>query len=351
MLASKIMLVSDTKFSQELFKAALTYLRATLRVQANLGLWNAEKSLPLFLANEFDFRQTDLFGHEILFAVPLADSAANPTRLRKQLESIQRFFDGTTILVFKHLSAYQRNRLIEVSVPFIVPGNQLFIPQLAVDLREHFRLKRSFPGDRLSPVSQALFLRHLNFGGVENSRPSDLADTLRYSAMSVGRAFEELVASGLASVRARGRNKHIRFDQSPRELFEAALPRLRSPVKAEHWFRMPSHPKGFYGGALPQHLPAGGEFALSERSSMSQPPLARYAAGPKDWKILQSGEFGKMVHQEEDPNFAVDVWRYDPDTVSGRREIDALSLYLQFREHPDERLETAAEQLLECFTW
>jgi len=37
--------------------------------------------------------------------------------------------------------------------------------------------------------------------------------------------------------------------------------------------------------------------------------------------------------------------------VSGAREVDALSLYLQFRDNPDERLEAAAEQLLEEFAW
>ena len=46
-----------------------------------------------------------------------------------------------------------------------------------------------------------------------------------------------------------------------------------------------------------------------------------------------------------------DVWWYDPDIVSGAREVDVLSLYLQFRDNPDERLEAAAEQLLEEFAW
>lgn len=351
MLASEVMLELDAKSLQVIFKDAQSYLRNTLHVPSSLRAWSDKKGLPLFLEKGFDFRQTELFGHEILLAVPLSDSAQNPTGLSKQLGSLQRHFEGITVLVLEQLSAYQRRRLIEEAVPFIVPQNQLFIPQLAMDLREHFRRRRDFAEDQLSPVSQALFLRHLNLRDVADARPSDLAETLRYSAMSIGRAFEELEASGLSHVETRGRSKHIQFIGAPRELFEDAAPRLRSPVKAEHWFRAPSLPKGFYGSPLPEYLPAGGESALSELSTMSRPRILRFAAGPKDWRRIQSGEFGKEVEQDEGPDFAVDVWWYDPGVVSGAREVDALSLYLQFRDNPDERLEAAAEQLLEEFAW
>lgn len=345
------MLEIDAESSQGLFKDAQSHLRATLHVPASLKAWETKKRLPLFLANGFEYRQTELFGQSILLVVPKSEDAKNPTGLSKQLAAIQRCFEGILVLVLNHLSAYQRSRLIEESAAFIVPGNQLFIPQLAIDLREHFRRKRDFADDQLSPVSQALLLRHLNLRDMENARPSDLVEILRYSAMSIGRAFEELEASELAHVETRGRSKHIQFVKAPREVFEAAAPRLRSPVKAEHWFRIPSLPKDFYGSPLPVYLPIGGESALSERSTMSKPRILHFASGPTDWKRIQSGEFGKEVEKDEEPNIAIDVWWYDPDIVSGGREVDALSLYLQFRDNPDERLEAAAEKLLEEFAW
>ncbi|MFG6664737.1 hypothetical protein ACGYKB_15830 [Sulfitobacter sp. 916] len=345
------MLEIDQKSSQDLIKDAQSHLRRTLHVPASLKAWGSKKGLPLFLANGFEYRQTELFGHTILLVIPKSEDAKNPTGLSKQLGAIQRHFEGILVLVMDHLTAYQRSRLIEESAAFIVPGNQLFIPQLAMDLREHFRRRRDFSEDQLSPASQALFLRHLNLRDVENARPSDLAEILRYSAMSIGRAFEELEASELAHVETRGRSKHIQFSETPRDLFEAATSRLRSPVKALHWFRAPSLRKDLYGSPLPEYLLIDGESALSERSAMSKPRILRYAAGPKDWKRIQSGEFGKEVEQNDEPNFAINVWWYDPDIVLGAREVDALSLYLQFRDNPDERLEAAAEQLLKEFAW
>ena len=205
---SKSMLEIDQKSSQDLIKDAQSHLRTTLHVPASLKAWGRKKGLPLFLANGFVYRQTELFGHAILLVVPKSEDAKNPTGLSKQLGAIQRHFEGTLVLVLDHLSAYQRSRLIEGSAAFIVPGNQLFIPQLAMDLREHFRRRRDFAEDQLSPASQALFLRHLNLRDVENARPSDLAEILRYSAMSIGRAFEELEAR----IRSLTRRKFIQED-------------------------------------------------------------------------------------------------------------------------------------------
>ncbi|MFC6763062.1 hypothetical protein ACFQFQ_31210 [Sulfitobacter porphyrae] len=143
------MLELDKKSSQELFKAAQGYLRNTLQVPSSLMAWSDKKGLPLFLEKGFNFRQTELLGHKLLLTVPLSESSQNPTGLSKQLGSLERHFEGIVVLVLEHLSAYQRS-LIEESAAFIVPGNQLFIPQLAMDLQEHFRRRRDFAEDQLS---------------------------------------------------------------------------------------------------------------------------------------------------------------------------------------------------------
>ena len=220
-----------------------------------------------------------------------------------------------------------------------------------MDLRERFRRRRLIAEGRFSPASQTRILRRLNLRDVEDARPSNLAEALRYSAMSIGRAFEEMEASGLSHTITRERRKHIQFADARRSLFETAVPRLRSPVKAEHWFRASSIPNRLHGSLLPDHLPAGGESALSIHSKMSRPRFDRFAAGPREWKRIQSGGFGKEVNQDEEPNFGIDVWWYDPAIELGALEVDVLSLYLQFRNHPDERLEAAADQLLEEFAW
>ena len=345
------MLDSDANSPDELLQTAQSYLCSTLQVSLTFGSWSESSGLPLFLAKGFSFGRTSLFGHEILFAARRTRSLSTPSELTKQIASLQKRFDGTVVLVLEYLSAYQRGRLIEESVPFLVPKKQLFVPQLAIDLREHFRSRQRFVDGRVSPVAQALLLRHLIVGDAENARPTDLSLMLRYSAMSVGRALEELEAQTLCRVEKRGRSKHVLFAQTPRDLFNSALPRLRSPVKACRWYRATRQLRSVDGTHLPEFLSIGGDSALAEFSTIARPRIPRFAAGPSGWKRLQNGDFGKEVHEDEDPDFGVDVWRYDPEIVSGGHEVDRLSLHLQFRDHADERLQAAADLLLEDFTW
>lgn len=38
------------------------------------------------------------------------------------------------VYVTTTLASYERKRLVQQKVPFIVPGNQLYLPELAIDL-------------------------------------------------------------------------------------------------------------------------------------------------------------------------------------------------------------------------
>ena len=62
--------------------------------------------------------------------------------------------------------------------------------------------------------------------------PSAIAERLRYSPMSVGRAFDDLVALGLAKTEKHGKERHVYFNVDRRELMDAARPLLRSPVRS-----------------------------------------------------------------------------------------------------------------------
>lgn len=60
--------------------------------------------------------------------------------------------------------------------------------------------------------------------------PLDLAREAGYSRMTASRVARELVAANLVSAQREGRGASLRFVMARRSLWEAALPRLRSPV-------------------------------------------------------------------------------------------------------------------------
>jgi len=47
----------------------------------------------------------------------------------------------------------------------------------------------------------------------------------------------------------------------------------------------------------------------------------------------------------------IETWSYDPAALATSDVVDELSLYLSTRDHPDERVAQAADQLLENMSW
>lgn len=317
------MLASRRAVSSERKRQLHDYVQKVLHFQLSLEPWENEELLPKFLAQGFAFLHSDILTSPVLFAIVASKNDATPLELAKRRDQLQEATDGIVVFVFDHLPSYMRAHLIDQGTAFVAQGNQLYIPNLALDLREHFRARPPASRSSLNPVSQVVLFRHLlTEHGIWT--PSGLAKELWYSAMSVGRAFEDLHANCIAEIEVVGHSKQLAFPADYAELFERARPLLRSPVKSSHCFRAPPLPKGSCGTTLPQTFPLGGEMALSEHSLLNPPQNPHFAAGPSNWKALRAGEFGPEVKYEDEANFSVDVWRYDPDIVTGENKADSF---------------------------
>ncbi|MYA89339.1 MAG: hypothetical protein F4X97_12985 [Boseongicola sp. SB0662_bin_57] len=337
--------------TRELAARLRDYVRSSLHVSLELAPWANVGSLPVFLAKEFGYVHGRLLSANCVFVLVGPEADMTPAELGRRHDSLKRATDDVIIFTFDHMSSCNRARLIERAVPFVVPGNQLYVPSLAADLREHFRARPPGAEDHLSPAAQVVTLRHLLLLGHDDWSPGQLAKDLQYSAMTVGRAFEELASHRLARIEPRGRSKYLAFEADPAETFAGVRDLLRSPVIASHYFTSRPLPEGSAGFHVPARLPLGGLTALSERSMIASSGVRHFAVGPADWKALRDDKNLSEVAIAEDGQFALDVWRYDPVVVTGERKTDPLSLYLQFREDSDERVVSAARHLLEPYPW
>jgi hypothetical protein len=159
--------------------------------------------------------------------------------------------------------------------------------------------------------------------------------------MSIGRAFDDLVAAGLAESVRHGKERHIHFKAEGRPLLEEATPLLRSPVRSLKFVR---------GDAFGAHLKQAGETALSHLTELGSPRIDTFAVAASDWKaISQTADLAETDRDEA--NCIIETWSYDPAALSYTHTVDALSLYAQFRDHRDERVAMAAERLLENLSW
>lgn len=341
MLACATMLGNVHTITEGSFAEALArYLGDTLHDRIPITEFPAARSLPSFLGRTYVLYEAWIAGRRCVFLAAL-NGTATPSDIAKHISLVRNTVDAIVVFATPSLSAHNRSRLIGQGVPFVVPGNQLYIPDLAMDLREHFRAPKQRHEDALSPAAQAVLFNHLLQYEDNATTPSLIAARLRYSAMSIGRAFDDLVASELAHTERHGKERHIRFKAEGRQLFEAARELLRSPVRSVRFVE---------GDHFRAPLKQAGETALAELTDLTSPPIRVFAVAASNWKAIAQAS-GFIETSQDQADFVVETWSYDPAALSNTDTVDPLSLYAQFRDHRDERVSMAAEHLLESIPW
>lgn len=286
-----------------------------------------------------------LFGHELVLAVESSGlGSAAPSAYAAHVASIGTSVQAPVVLVLSGISSTARARLIAARVPFIVPGNQLFLPMLLVDLRE--RMKRPVvPRETaLGNVAQLVVLAHLQGPRMDELSLADAASRLGYSPMMLTKAKDELVAAGLCTVRPAGRALRLAFADEGRALWEKALPRLSSPVLRTHLVRFRALERGH---APPTGCLRAGVSALSDLSRLADDALVTYASS----KAAAVSSAFQRVEFEDDADARLEVWRHAPDLLGSDGRVDALSLYLSLRDTADERVQGALDDLLGTLPW
>ena len=316
------------------------YLEAVLQRDIPLHEWDGHKSLPVFLARLYRFFETRIGRTPVLFMAERQTGNHTPAEIRKHVDLANLEFDGAVVYSTERLTASVRARLIATGVAFAVPGNQLYIPELATDLREYFRGPKPEKPDKLSPSAQlVLFFRLLRSEREQPWTPTELAELLPYSTMTVGRAFDELSAAGLAHVERHGRKKLLSFRAEGRMLVDTAKTLLIRPERRlDHvrWIQQPPE------------LPLAGEHALALLSDLNPPAtppvFAVTAMQVRDFLADGWAESSEAAH---DSDGTLETWRYDPSVLARNHMVDPLSLFARFWDDPDERLSMAADRLLE----
>lgn len=308
--------------------------------------WPESAQLPLYLQGGYSYGKAELQGQTCLLMLDRGDEQTDKAAaLKKHLKTIGQYFHGPVIYVVKNTTSYNRKRLIEQRIAFIVPGKQLYLPFAATDLRDHPTATNRVPVDeprQLGAVAQQIVLLQLYQRWNEDILAQQLAQQLAVSNMTVSRAYNELLACGLAKTLVNGRHKQLRFIKQGQQLWEQALPLLRSPIKKRLWIDRKDYE------AKQDHLGMeAGETALSALGMTMAAKHKAIAVNAKDWPALK-----KRLHIEElaygfGENVAVELWRYDPALLGEHGVVDRLSLSLSLDEKQDERLAIAKEELLE----
>jgi hypothetical protein len=317
------------------------YLHDALGVSVKTTPWSGVGQLPPVLRERYRFAKAELLGLRALLVIDANPEEQSPATVRKHLDMLQSKQPAELIYVRARVTAYNRKRLIEQKVPFIVPGNQMYLPMLAIDLREHFRRIRE-EAPTFSPSTQVVVLHAMLRDAGQVLIPSEMAPLLGYSAMTMTRAFDELETAKLAEVTVRGRERCLRFIGDRREIWEKAQPFLRNPVSKRLFIR---HINGAEGATH------AGLTALAHYSMLAPPAYTTYALSREEWKTLRQQH--KIIEVPvQDPDVSeIEVWWYSPARFAEHGMVDQLSLYLSLKADHDERTETALEEMMEKIEW
>jgi hypothetical protein len=165
-----------------------------------------------------------------------------------------------------------------------------------------------------------------------------MSDKIGMANMSVGRAFSELELHSIASVKTSGKEKILEFNLNGKDLWNSTLSLLKSPVTS--WEIVPFQTNNI--------LILAGESALSGYSMINEPNITTFAVLNRSRNLLI-----KTAEQKENPDrdMIIQKWSYDPRILSMNGIADPLSVYLEFKDSDDERIEKALEDLIKDMQW
>jgi DNA-binding MarR family transcriptional regulator len=322
------------------------YLNITLgMVELELTDYSGITQLPYLLEDQFEFLQMKFAKHSVVLAIPKKNLS-----LRQMRDALLHLpVHEPLVMCFESLASYERRYLIEQKISFLVPGNQLYLLDLGIDLREYFHRKKQAPVSVLNPATQAMLLWFLqNHQLATEWLPSQVAANLQYTGMTASRAVAELVELGLFEEFSLGRRKYLRTSNTHEQIWQKAKPYLRNPVKQEIWTRDPVYLR-------PSEICLAGISALSRLTMINSDKETCYALSPKNWQELKRSIIA--LPDKEPGASCYQIWAYEPrmnregSISSGAPCVDTLSLWLSFRDSCDPRIELALSDLEKEFRW
>ncbi|MGE4564856.1 MAG: hypothetical protein AB7F32_08295 [Victivallaceae bacterium] len=288
-----------------------------------------EAALPRLLRELYTFYHCSTGETAFILMCDRRRGELTPKSIVKHAAMVRETAKIPVALAADSMPSYNRNRLIQKQMPFVIPPRQLYLPFLGAAWRANNAHDEKHV-DSLSIPAQLLVIAGLNGKIPAPLAIRDAMTLIGYSRISVIRAFDELEHFRLA--RRDPANKRLTFPADRRSLWRDSRPLLDNPcrktVGLEH---------------LPANLPIfpAGATALAARSMLNPPDSPEYA--------VAAGIFNKRQDLTPVPLAAAEVklqlWNYPP-TVIGGDVIDPFSLYLSLKDDPDERMGLALEEML-----
>lgn len=321
-----------------------SYLEAAMGLQVTTVRPPTPAPLPHYLAQLYKPTPMQVNGRPWLGVFLREGADFKPAAFEKHVHQLPWGEAEGYFLVARGLPRYVRKRLIERRIPFVIPGSQLYLPQLGMELRPKQPSTDGLfsPLEKMSPATQLVVILALNNRLASAVSPLMLANLTGYTAMTMTRAWNELEALGLGTQAREGKQRLLSFPEGPQALWAKARAFMRSPVQEN--IRL------FVLDMSPGEPLLAGSSALAELSMLAAPKVPVYAVSREEWKEMKVAR-REYAPFDETGTCWVQVWRYPPKLVGMQWHADPFSLYLSLQDESDERVQAALEEMMEQYKW
>lgn len=287
----------------------------------------------------YKFYDGEFHGMPLLFAEPKG-KVATPRCLSVTANNLTSLLQLPIVFLLPACPAYERQRLIDKDVYFVVSEKYVHLPMLLANER----VRKTKQAKTLTPVAQYLLLYHLQIGSIEGMAARDIEDKIPYSYASITLGLTCLEDLGLCKKVTEGsKRKVIHFDMKGMNLWEQAQPFLVNPVEE----------RIYCDGLLSDDsFPECGINALAHYTRLNPDPEKNIMMSVKQLRNFKSSE-ALMRPNEFDGNIIIEAWKYPPVTATGVKAewVDKLSLAISLREDEDPRVEGEVERLINETEW
>ena len=289
-----------------------------------------QKGLWLELIANFKMMQFDFNGQVMLLLVAKGEMDYTNVQRRKISERIESIKHIPAVFYFDNLLTYERDRLVEQGVYFIVADKFAFVPTLIINrLSTKSEIKELF-----YPSTQYILLYHLQIESLDGLSLKELEDKVPYKYKTIAKSIKQLEVLGL--VRLEGsRNKKLVFELSGKELWNRASANLIDPIKSIE-YTSDVFPEGDIGGIS----------ALSHYSMLAPEDVPTRVLSV-EWLRERKSSIPELLSFEDTQR--IEIWKYPPLGTSGY--VDKLSLFLTLKDDNDPRVEKEIEIMMNDIKW
>lgn len=283
-------------------------------------------ALPMYITQLYNLYDATIANVPVLLAELVQDATFAPKQYIVHEQILHAFRNRVVVFVFHQLESYNRGRLAEKGINFILIGNRIHIPALWLILEKERKGHRI--AQEMTPSAQAVLLYAI-YATASRFGYRELTERLSMPYATVCKAIETLTHLQLCMV-VGSREKQVCFNDDKPSLLRQALPLLKSPVKHV-----------IYTDKQPPSAIAAGITALAEYT-MLNPDEQQHLA-------ISFDAFKRLKNYSPDDRFMpyrIEVWTYNPQLFVTDGLADKISVYLSLQDNTDERIQYELEQML-----